>query len=77
MVCFRVAPPGKSDAQLNDLNREVLLRLQESGIAIPSQTMLNGRFAIRVAITNHRSRREDFDLLVRSVVDIAATLRPD
>jgi glutamate/tyrosine decarboxylase-like PLP-dependent enzyme len=75
VVCFRVAPPGRSDAELNDLNREVLLQLQESGIAVPSQTTLNGRFAIRVAITNHRSRREDFDLLVRSVVDIAARAR--
>jgi hypothetical protein len=53
----------------------VLLRLQESGVAIPSQTTLNGRFALRVAVTNHRSRREDFDLLVQSVVDLAATLR--
>ena len=77
VVCFRLALPGKSDAELNALNREILLRIQESGVAIPSQTVLNGRFAIRVAITNHRSRREDFDLLVRSVVEIAASLRPD
>ena len=77
IVCFRVTRPGATDAELNDLNKEVLLRLQESGIAVPSQTMLEGRFAIRVAITNHRSRREDFDLLVRSVVEIASGLRPD
>jgi hypothetical protein len=57
------------------LNQEILLRIQESGLAIPSQTMLDGKFAIRVAITNHRSRREDFDLLVRSVVETGATLR--
>jgi glutamate/tyrosine decarboxylase-like PLP-dependent enzyme len=75
VVCFRFAAPGMSDAELNALNREILLRIQESGVAIPSQTMLNGRFAIRVAVTNHRSRREDFDLLVRSVVEIAAGLR--
>ena len=77
IVCFRVKLPGKSDAELNALNTEILLRVQESGVAIPSQTMLNGRFAIRVAVTNHRSRREDFDLLVRSVVEIASGLRPD
>ena len=77
IVCFRVKLPGKTDAQLNDLNKEVLLRLQESGIAVPSQTMLDGRFAIRVAVTNHRSRREDFDLLVRAVAEIASGLRPD
>ena len=76
IVCFRVALPGKSDAELNVLNREILLRLQESGIAVPSQTTLDGRFAIRVAISNHRSRREDFDLLLRSVLEIAAGMRP-
>ena len=43
---------------MNALNKEILLRIQESGLAIPSQTMLNGKFATRVAITNHRSRRE-------------------
>ena len=77
IVCFRFTAPGKSDAELNALNTEILLRIQESGVAIPSQTMLNGRFAIRVAVSNHRSRREDFDLLVRSVVEIASGLRPD
>jgi glutamate/tyrosine decarboxylase-like PLP-dependent enzyme len=75
VVCFRYVVPGADDAALNALNREILLRIQESGVAIPSQTVLNGRFAIRVAIANHRSRREDFDLLVRAVVDTGAALR--
>ncbi|HXO85838.1 MAG TPA: pyridoxal-dependent decarboxylase [Gemmatimonadales bacterium] len=77
IVCFRFKAPGRSEAELNALNKEILLRIQESGVAIPSQTMLDGRFAIRVAVSNHRSRREDFDLLVRSVVEIASGLRPD
>jgi len=75
VVCFRFVVPGMDDAALNALNKEVLLRIQESGLAIPSQTILDGKFAIRVAITNHRSRREDFDLLVRAVVDTGTTLR--
>ena len=77
VVCFRfvVPPPGADDARLNELNKEILLRIQESGLAIPSQTMLNGKFAIRVAITNHRSRREDFDLLVQAVVEHGSALR--
>lgn len=75
VVCFRVTLPGKTDAELNALNQEILLRLQESGVAVPSHTMLGGRFAIRVAVSNHRSRREDFDLLVKSVVEISSGLR--
>jgi hypothetical protein len=32
--------------------------------------VLEGRYAIRVANCNHRSRREDFDLLVEALVKI-------
>jgi glutamate/tyrosine decarboxylase-like PLP-dependent enzyme len=64
VVCFRFAVPGAQEAELNGLNQELLAALQESGVAAPSSTVLEGRFALRVAITNHRSRREDFDLLV-------------
>ena len=46
------------------------MRIQERGIAVPSGTVLRGKFALRVAITNHRSKREDFDLLVEKVVEI-------
>ena len=75
VVCFRFVVPGKDDTALNALNQEILLRVQESGLAIPSHTLLNGKFAIRVAITNHRSRREDFDLLVKAVVETGSALR--
>ncbi|WP_263368390.1 pyridoxal phosphate-dependent decarboxylase family protein [Edaphobacter bradus] len=61
LVCFRYR--GASDQE----NKEILMRLQESGVAVPSGTVVGGRFAIRVANTNHRSRREDFDLLVEAV----------
>lgn len=75
VVCFRFVVPGADDARLNEVNKEILLRIQESGLAIPSQTILNGKFAIRVAISNHRSRREDFDLLVKAVVEHGTALR--
>ncbi len=75
IVCFRYTASGMGDAALNALNQEILLRIQESGLAVPSHTELAGRFAIRVAITNHRSRREDFDLLMRAVVEIGDALR--
>ncbi len=68
VVCFRFRPPGLDETGLNTLNQELLLRLQESGIAAPSSTTLQGRFCLRVANTNHRSRREDFDMLVAAVI---------
>ncbi|MET0397227.1 MAG: pyridoxal-dependent decarboxylase [Longimicrobiaceae bacterium] len=68
VVCFRYAPAGVADEVLDRVNAEVLLRLQERGIAVPSSTVLRGRFAIRAANVNHRSRRDDFDALAEGVV---------
>lgn len=53
-----------SEATANACNRELVLRLQESGEFVVSGTMLGGRYVVRVAITNHRSRRADFDALI-------------
>jgi aromatic-L-amino-acid decarboxylase len=68
IVCFRYNPGEMDENNLNRLNEELLIRLHESGIAAPSSTNLGGRYVIRVANTNHRSRREDFDLLVEAVL---------
>jgi len=73
-VCFRYRTDGLSPAALNALNEELLIRVQESGVAVPSSTRVNGTFALRAAIVNHRSRREDFDLLVKAVVEQGAQL---
>jgi glutamate/tyrosine decarboxylase-like PLP-dependent enzyme len=68
IVCFRFNPGGLDEAGLNALNKEILMQLHESGVAAPSYTTLNGQYCLRIAIANHRSRLEDFDLLAREVV---------
>jgi glutamate/tyrosine decarboxylase-like PLP-dependent enzyme len=70
IVCFRYRRPGLDDPRLNQLNSEILMRLQERGIAAPSGTVLHGRFAIRVANTNHRTRRSDLRELVAGVLHL-------
>jgi glutamate/tyrosine decarboxylase-like PLP-dependent enzyme len=74
IVCFRFNPGGKSNEELNELNQELLIKLHESGIAAPSYTTLNGNYMLRVAITNHRSKQDDFDVFVKSVVEIGLQL---
>jgi aromatic-L-amino-acid/L-tryptophan decarboxylase len=74
IVNFRYIRSGLSDAKLNDINKEIEVQLQEQGIAVPSTVSLWGRKYLHVAITNHRSRRDDFDLLVREVVRIGSGL---
>jgi glutamate/tyrosine decarboxylase-like PLP-dependent enzyme len=74
IVCYRWNPGRMSESALNACNKEILMRLHEDGIALPSYTLLDGKYAIRVAITNHRSRLEDFDALVKASVHIGKEL---
>ncbi|MDF2156356.1 aminotransferase class V-fold PLP-dependent enzyme [Algoriphagus sp. CAU 1675] len=70
ITCFRMIKEGFSEEELRELNREILLRIQEEGIASPSSTILNGKFTLRIANTNQRTRMEDMDLLVKEVLRI-------
>ncbi len=74
IVCFRYVRPGLDDAALDQLNKDIELELQERGIAVPSVSTIGGRKYLHVAVANHRSRREDFDLLVREVVRLGGEL---
>ena len=45
-----------------------LIQLQENGIASPSSTLLEGRYAIRVCIVNQRTQKADLELLVQATL---------
>jgi len=75
IVCFRYHHTEMAEEELDQFNRDIVADLQERGIAAPSTTRIRGKLAIRVAITNHRSRRDDFDLLVESVLQLASERR--
>ena len=70
VVCFRYVRPGLDDAGLDALNKQILVEIQERGIAAPSGTIIGGKYVLHVAHTNHRSQREDFDILVREVIRV-------
>jgi len=53
-----------------------MLEVQESGLAVLSDTTVQGRHCLRVAINNHRTRREDLDLLVSDVLRIGRRISP-
>ena len=63
IVCFRYR-----SADPDRVNAAIVVALQESGIAAPSTTTINGQLAIRAAIVNHRSLSSDIDALVRASI---------
>lgn len=72
IVCFRYNDYDSDDGELNKINSEIVTRLQESGLAAPSTTILHGKLAIRVSIVNHRTSIEDLESLISYVERIAA-----
>jgi len=74
IVNFRYVRPGLSETRLDALNKQIEVALQEQGIAVPSTVSIQGRKYLHVAITNHRSRRDDFDLLVKEVIRLGNEL---
>jgi aromatic-L-amino-acid decarboxylase len=70
IVCFRYRAKNS-----DQLNKELVIALQESGIAAPSTTRIENRIAIRAAIFNHRTRRSDIDALVEKTLALGRSLQ--
>lgn len=63
IVCFRYR-----SADADRVNANIVVALQESGIAAPSTTTINGHLAIRAAIVNHRTNASDIDALIDAAI---------
>jgi glutamate/tyrosine decarboxylase-like PLP-dependent enzyme len=74
ICCFRYGPTDADAAALDAVNDEIVVQLQIQGIAAPSTTVVHGRTAIRVNITNHRTTHADLDWLVHEVHRIGQAL---
>ena len=55
---------------LDDLNRDIVADLHESGVAVPSTTTIRGQLAIRVAIVNHRTDQRAIDQMLNAVLKL-------
>lgn len=67
IVCFRYNPGGLETDQLKRLNVEIMLQLQDAGIAAVSDSTVHGTHCLRAAIANHRTKWADLELLVHEV----------
>ena len=70
IVCYRYRPREMEGSTLKAVNMEIMLRLQEDGVAVVSDTTVHGKHCLRAAITNHRTRQDDLELLVRETVRV-------
>jgi len=74
ITTFRFVPPDlaagdeSTETYLNELNREILNRLQAGGEVYVSNAVLEGAFVLRACIVNFRTRLSDLETLVETVV---------
>lgn len=70
VVCFRYVPGagGLNDLQLDELNLRVLQTVQRRGRVYFSNATINGRFALRACMVNHRTTWADVDEVIDEVL---------
>ncbi len=74
VVCFRYRGALDAEADLSRVNEEILLRIQESGLAVFSSTSVDGRFALRIANTNHRAHASDLARVTDAILALGREL---
>jgi aromatic-L-amino-acid/L-tryptophan decarboxylase len=87
ITTFRYVPPGlrsgseEVEKYLNQLNTELLTRLQSSGKAFVSNAVLDGKFFLRACIVNFRTTLADIQSLPEIVIQMGReadmALRPE
>lgn len=71
ICCFRYVKKDASEAELDQLNAQIMAAVQKSGCAYLSNATVNGKFALRACITNFRTTKADVEetlAVVREVV---------
>jgi aromatic-L-amino-acid decarboxylase len=87
ICCFRYVPPSLQerlrtpgadaaaiDAELDQLNTEIMNVVQRGGRAYLSSATIRGKFALRACITNFRTTRDDIDQTLEIIRDAARGL---
>lgn len=74
IVCFRYIHDGLDEADVEKLNRMILGELWKINLFMITDTTIKGRYMLRACNVNHRSQREDFDILVERITSIGKTL---
>ena len=72
IATFRYVPAGvdRNSEYLNELNQELLTRLQQGGEAYLSNAVIGGKYALRACIVNFRTTLEDVEAVAELVVGI-------
>jgi glutamate/tyrosine decarboxylase-like PLP-dependent enzyme len=74
IVCFRYRGAGVNAENSDQINDEIAMRLQESGVVAPSTTRIAGHTVLRAALVNHRTSRKEIEALIANTLSVGRGL---
>src|SRR5262249_30654199 len=72
ILAFRVAPPGRTEAELDDLNRRVLEGINRRRRVHISATCVRGCYALRICVLSFRAHKENVGICLNDLRDVMA-----
>lgn len=73
-ICFRYSPPGLSESQLDQVNRDLMDAINASGKLYLTHTTLNDRFVIRMVVGQTYQTRNDIQGAWNTILEISLTI---
>lgn len=74
LVCFRLKPKNRSERQLNDLNKQLLDFINQTGKTLLTHTLLKGKYVIRFCIAQRTTKEEHVRRTWELIIDNAEKL---
>ena len=74
LVAFRLAPPGRIEDQLNDLNERLLAEINRRKNVYLTPTTLEGRFALRICVLSFRTHQDRMEQCLADIREAAQDL---
>ena len=74
IITFRYAPAGMAEEKINTLNHGLIEKMIADGFAMLSSTVLRGRTVLRMCTINPRSTREDIQVTITRLDEMAKEL---
>ena len=71
LVAFRLAPPDRSEDQLNHLNERLLAEVNRRKNVYLTATTLEGRFALRICVLSFRTHQDRMELCLADIREAA------
>ncbi len=67
VVAFRLAPSDLEEEDLDRLNRELIRRINDRKRVFLTETLLDGRFVIRICVLNFRTHRDRMEMCLDDI----------